>query len=101
MLELGTNGDFEQRHMEQMVNGFIDAKVILITTRVPKAYEKNVNELMKEAAASHDHITIVDWYKISDGHPEYFAPDGIHLQPVGAEVLSRAIKEEIAKRISE
>lgn len=101
VLELGTNGDFEQRHMEQMVNGFIDAKVILITTRVPKAYEKNVNELMKEAASRHDHITIVDWYKISEGHPEYFAPDGIHLQPVGAEVLSRAIKEEIAKRISE
>ena len=38
---------------------------------------------------------IVDWNKISEGHPEYFAPDGVHLVPTGIAVYVDAILEEL------
>jgi hypothetical protein len=31
-------------------------------------------------------VTVVDWNSISEGHPEYFAPDGVHLVPTGVDV---------------
>ena len=39
-------------------------------------------------------VHLVDWYKASAGHPEYFAYDGIHLEYAG----SKALTDLIVKR---
>jgi hypothetical protein len=35
--------------------------------------------------------TVIDWASISAGHPEYFAPDGVHLVPAGVRAYVDAI----------
>lgn len=34
---------------------------------------------------------VIRWDQISEGHPEYFAPDGVHLVPAGARAYVAAI----------
>jgi hypothetical protein len=37
----------------------------------------------------------VDWNSISEGHPEYFAPDGVHLLPTGVDVYVAEILKKL------
>jgi lysophospholipase L1-like esterase len=37
----------------------------------------------------------VDWASISAGHPEFFAPDGVHLNDLGSDVYVAAIIDEL------
>ena len=91
IIELGTNGDFDKNQLDSVIKSFGDADVYLVNTRVPRDYEKHVNDLMKEAAAKHKNVKLVDWYSRSAGHSEYFAPDGIHLEYSGVKALSDEI----------
>lgn len=95
ILELGTNGDFTEQQLNDLINQFGKAKVYLITTRVPRGYESHVNQLMANAAKKKSNVTLIDWHKRSQGHSEYFAPDGIHLEPKGVQAMT----DEILKTI--
>lgn len=95
VLELGTNGDFTKGQLNELIDQFGQVQIYLVTTRVPREYESHVNQLMHEAADKHDHVHVVDWYARSEGHTEYFAPDGIHLEPDGV----RALTDEIVKAL--
>lgn len=96
ILELGTNGDFSKEQLDTLINKFGNAQIYLVNTRVPRSYEGHVNKLMKDAAKTHKNVTLVDWYKRSENHTEYFAPDGIHLETKGVEALT----DEILKHIT-
>ncbi|HCZ1978870.1 acetyltransferase [Staphylococcus aureus] len=95
VLELGTNGDFTVKQLDDLLNQFGKAKIYLVNTRVPRIYEANVNRLLADAAKRKSNVTLIDWYKRSQGHSEYFAPDGVHLEYKG--VL--ALKDEILKAL--
>ena len=41
---------------------------------------------------------LVDWYQRSEGHTEYFAPDGIHLENSGVEALTDEILKNMKKK---
>ncbi|MEB6322317.1 acetyltransferase [Staphylococcus xylosus] len=96
ILELGTNGDFSEEQLNELIKKFGEAQVYLVNTRVPRSYESHVNELMSDVAKEHDNVTLIDWYKRSEGHSEYFAPDGIHLENAGI----KAMIDEILKHIT-
>lgn len=70
----------------------------LVNTRVPRSYESHVNELIANAAKKHGNVTLIDWYKRSEGHTEYFAPDGIHLEAKGVKALTDEILKHITKK---
>lgn len=95
VLELGTNGDFTVKQLDDLLNQFGKAKIYLVNTRVPRIYEANVNRLLADAAERKSNVTLIDWNKRSQGHSEYFAPDGVHLEYKG--VL--ALKDEILKAL--
>lgn len=98
ILELGTNGDFNKKQLDDLINKFGDAQVYLVNTRVPRGYEDHVNKLMADAAKEKSNVTLIDWYKRSEGHTEYFAPDGIHLEHSGVEALTDEILSKIKKK---
>ncbi|PHK49867.1 acyltransferase family protein [Staphylococcus edaphicus] len=98
VLELGTNGDFSKAQLEELISKYGKANVYLINTRVPRNYESHVNQLMADAAKKHDNVTLIDWYKRSEGHSEYFAPDGIHLEQSGVKALTDEILKHIASK---
>jgi hypothetical protein len=61
-------------------------KVILVNTAVPRPWRDSNNEIIDEVSAQYPNVTVVDWAEASAGHPEYFAPDGVHLVPTGVAV---------------
>ena len=70
-------------------------RVVVVNTAVPRPYRDANNELVAELAAQYSNVKIVDWNAISDGHPEYFAPDGVHLVPTGVSAYVMAIDEAL------
>ena len=71
------------------------SKVVVVNTAVPRPYRDANNELLAELAAQYPNVSVVDWNSISDGHPEYFAPDGVHLVPTGVSAYVMAIDEAL------
>ena len=65
-------------------------KIIVVNTAVPRGWRDENNALIAQYAAVYG-ATVVDWANISMGHPEYFAPDGVHLVPAGVRAYVDAI----------
>ena len=70
-------------------------RIVVVNTAVPRPYRDANNELIAELAAQYSNVKVVDWSAISDGHPEYFAPDGVHLVPTGVSAYVIAIDEAL------
>jgi peptidoglycan/LPS O-acetylase OafA/YrhL len=65
-------------------------RIIVVNTAVPRGWRDENNALISQYAALYG-ATVVDWASISMGHPEYFAPDGVHLVPAGVRAYVDAI----------
>ena len=70
---------------------------IVVNTAVPRPWRAANNELINEIAATYPNTVVVRWDQISEGHPEYFAPDGVHLVPAGARAYVAAITSNLEK----
>ena len=71
------------------------SKVVVVNTAVPRPYRDANNELLARVAIEYANVRVVDWNSISDGHPEYFAPDGVHLVSTGVSAYVMAIDEAL------
>ncbi len=65
-------------------------KIIVVNTAVPRNWRTANNELIALYAKQFGAI-LIDWNAISTGHPDYFAPDGVHLVPQGVRAYVNAI----------
>jgi peptidoglycan/LPS O-acetylase OafA/YrhL len=70
-------------------------RIIVVNTAVPRPYRDANNSLLRDIAAQYSNVKVVDWNAISEGHPEYFAPDGVHLVPTGVSAYVIAIDEAL------
>jgi hypothetical protein len=71
------------------------SKVVLVNTAVPRPWRDGNNELISRVSARYSNVRVVDWASLSEGHPEYFAPDGVHLVPSGVSVYVAEISKYI------
>ena len=97
VLNMGNNNALT----EQQVVDILDAlknekKVILVNTAVPRPWRDGNNQLISRISARYSNVRVIDWAAISEGHPEYFAPDGVHLVPTGVSIYV----EEIARYLN-
>ena len=96
ILDLGNNGALQEGEVVEIFDALADREqVVVVNTAVPRPWRDSNNELISQVAARYQNIDIVNWSEISDGHPEYFAPDGVHLVGTGVDVYV----EEIAKKL--
>jgi peptidoglycan/LPS O-acetylase OafA/YrhL len=70
-------------------------RVVVVNTAVPRPYRDSNNQLLDEVAQEFSNVKVVDWNSISKDHPEYFAPDGVHLVPTGVSAYVLAIDEAL------
>ena len=70
-------------------------RIIVVNTAVPRPWREGNNALIAEVASQYAKVIIVDWNSISEGHPEYFAPDGVHLVPTGVNVYVAEIVKHL------
>jgi len=96
VMDLGNNDLLTEttvRAIFELVNA--SPRVVVVNTAVPRPYREANNALLANLAPDYSNVTIVDWDAISDGHPEYFAPDGVHLVPTGASAYVMAIDQAL------
>ncbi|EUJ30925.1 putative acyltransferase [Listeria cornellensis FSL F6-0969] len=96
ILELGTNGPFALKKMEQLVQMFDQASIYLVNTRVPRPWESEVNKSIDKIDAEYDNVTRVDWYSLAVDHPEYFGRDGVHLTKKGVSAYVGLLTNKMA-----
>ena len=61
-------------------------QIIVVNTAVPRAWRDKNNLIISKIAALYPNVKLIDWDRISTDRPELFAPDGIHLSPLGSDV---------------
>jgi hypothetical protein len=49
-------------------------------------------------ASNYANVKLVDWYQISKDRPELFAPDGVHLSPMGSDVYVDLVLSVLVKQ---
>jgi peptidoglycan/LPS O-acetylase OafA/YrhL len=87
VLNLGNNGALVEDEVVAILEALKESeRVILVNTAVPRPWRDANNELINNVVSRYSNVRIVDWAAISEGHPEYFAPDGVHLVPTGVAV---------------
>ena len=69
-------------------------KIIVVNTAVPRGWRDENNLLIAQYAQRFGAV-LIDWNAISTGHPEYFAPDGVHLVPAGVRAYVDAISTNL------
>ena len=87
IFNLGNNGVLTRDDVQAIFELVKDQpQVIVVNTAVSRPWRDGNNALVAEVAQQYSTVTLIDWNSISMGHPEYFAPDGIHLVPTGVAV---------------
>jgi len=61
-------------------------KIVVVNTAVPRAWKDANNLIISKVASLYPGVKLIDWDRISKNRPELFAPDGIHLSPMGSDV---------------
>ena len=62
---------------------------------------EGTNAEIARAPERHPNVKVVDWYGASAGHDEYFAGDGTHLTPEGAQAYVELIRQALASFVEE
>ena len=70
-------------------------RIVVVNTAVPRPYKDPNNQIIEDIAREFSNVRVVDWNEISKDHPEYFAPDGVHLVPTGVTAYVMAIDEAL------
>jgi peptidoglycan/LPS O-acetylase OafA/YrhL len=96
IFNLGNNNALSREQVEQIfeaVKG--QPQIIVVNTAVPRPWRDGNNQIIREVAASYPQADVIDWNELSNGRPEYFAPDGVHLVPAGVNAYVSAILEKL------
>jgi peptidoglycan/LPS O-acetylase OafA/YrhL len=98
LIDIGSNGyvttaDFNAIMAE--TNGAW--AVLFINVRVPREWEKANNTVLAQGVARYPNAILIDWYTVSDGHPEYLKDDGVHPYQGGRDVYASLVVQQITK----
>jgi peptidoglycan/LPS O-acetylase OafA/YrhL len=96
IFNLGNNNALSREQVEQIfeaVKG--QPQIIVVNTAVPRPWRDGNNQIIREVAANYLQADVIDWNELSNGRPEYFAPDGVHLVPAGVNAYVGAILEKL------
>lgn len=93
ILNLGSNGDCNENCKIEIMKICENRHVFWVNTTNDS--NVHVNDKLAKLATKYNNLHIIDWEKISSGHPEYFVSDGIHLTGIGREVYTKTIYDAI------
>ncbi len=86
ILELGTNGYYSATQLESFLRSLGPMRrIVLVNTRETRPWQTGVNQSIATVGHVYPDTTVVDWHAISANAPQYFYPDGVHLDPQGAQ----------------
>lgn len=96
VMDVGNNNRITRESLVQLLDLVKNQPhVILLNTSVPRGWKDANNALINEVIPLYPNVTLIDWANISNNHPEFFAPDGVHLNDNGSDVYVAAIIEAL------
>ena len=106
VVELGANDGLDADVFRQRVDAMMGALagvplVIWIDQPTIEPGRAALNAQLTAAAAANPSIRLVEWSAQVAAHPDYVAPDGLHLSAAGAAALTNAIGMQILRWIAE
>ena len=72
-------------------------QIIVVNTAVPRPWREQNNLIISKVSSLYSKVTLIDWDRISKDRPELFAPDGIHLSPLGSDVYVDLVLSALIK----
>jgi peptidoglycan/LPS O-acetylase OafA/YrhL len=94
IFNLGNNNALTRSQVESVFDLVKNQpKIIVINTAVPRPWRDSNNQVIAEVASRYWQVNLIDWAKVSEGHPEYFAPDGVHLVSAGVTAYVNEIEK--------
>jgi hypothetical protein len=93
IVELGTNGSVTPSDFDAMMQAASGVKrVVFVNLNVPRSWEAPDNAVLAAGVDRYPGVAVLaDWNAVSSGHPEWFTPDQIHLEPAGAQALANLV----------
>jgi len=95
VVELGTNGSVTPSDFDAMMQAAAGVKrVVFVNINVPRSWMAPDNAVLAAGVARYPSVAVLaDWNGLSSGHPEWFTPDQVHLQPAGAQAMASLVAE--------
>ncbi|MBR3357729.1 MAG: hypothetical protein IKG46_07840 [Solobacterium sp.] len=97
VIAIGTNNPLPLQAAQQAVELCGDRQVFWLTTT--NNWQFNNTDTILSLAETYDNVTVIDWDKASDDHPEYFVWDGIHLTEEGSAAYVQLIRDAVTERL--
>ncbi len=92
LIHLGTNGYISERQLRAMLDMLRDReRVLVMNSRVPRRWMAANNRLLATLVPQYPNAVLVDWHSLSDGRPEFFVQDGVHLTGSGMRAFIGAV----------
>lgn len=94
IVNLGNNGAIREEQVRELFALLAgQPSFIVVNAAVPRGWRSSNNQTIASVISEYPNGRLVDWDRISEGRPEYFAPDGVHLVPTGANAYVSSILE--------
>jgi len=96
VLNVGNNNSVSSEDMIKLMELLKDQpRVVVVNTSVPRTWRNGNNKIISEVVSRYPNAVLVDWASIAENHPEFFAPDGVHLIEAGSDVYVASILEAL------
>lgn len=96
VLNVGNNNSVSREDMTALMELLKNQpKIIVINTSVPRSWRDGNNKIIGEVVSNYPNATLIRWDQIAENHPEFFAPDGVHLVEAGSDVYVAAILDAL------
>jgi len=96
VLNVGNNNAVSREDMVKLMELLKDQpKVVVVNTSVPRTWRDGNNRIIGEVVSGYPNAALVNWAEIAENHPEFFAPDGVHLIEAGSDVYIASILDAL------
>ena len=96
VLNVGNNNSVSREDMVKLLELLKDQpRVVVVNTSVPRTWRDENNKIISEVVSKYPNAVLGDWASIAENHPEFFAPDGVHLIEAGSDVYVASILEAL------
>ena len=101
ILDIGNNNHLTEESVRTLLDLLVSQpQIILVNTAVPRPWAPDNDAIINRVIADYPKVSLVDWSKISQGHPEFFAPDGVHLVDPGSSAYVSAIMDYLPQKLA-
>lgn len=96
VFDVGNNNAVSREDMVKLMELLKNQpRIIVINTSVPRTWRDGNNKIISEVVSQYPNAKLINWAQIAENHPEFFAPDGVHLVETGSDVYVAAILDAL------